>query len=181
MHYTGNGSALINTYLRTGRMTTGLNTLDKVVHLQSAISKLPDFIGTVYRGTVMKWADPSTLVKGEKFRDPAFLSTSKDKSVHKFTASANVTFEITSLTGKDISHLAKKLYKDEAEILFMPNTEFVIDEVEKNEYGQLEVKMTEKKHAINEQFRHCHAFCRVGPRAESLWKGLGRLILKSEF
>ena len=101
--------------------------------IESGLRKLPNFVGTVFRGAKMdqKWIEntkelcPSgRLVRGRE-----------DGEKH------NCRFEINSLTGKNIEKYS--VHPFNFEVLFALNTIFVIVEVVVFENGKLFVRMQE--------------------------------------
>jgi ADP-ribosyltransferase exoenzyme len=138
--YTGNGCSQMNEDLQNGKR---VGKVPGAQNLKAAMASLPNHEGEVYRYIKIDEVNKlENLVVGETFVDKAFLSTSKkDKFANrKFSAEANVEFTIQSRTGKDISEYSK--HKDEAEVLFLPGTPFLITEV-CQVAGRLCVKMSE--------------------------------------
>jgi hypothetical protein len=128
--YTTQAYKYINADLRFGCLS--YSTKKVVRKMISGIQKLEPFDGCVWRGMTSKNVFGCKLEVGETFSDKAFLSASTKKSVATdltFLASGGVVFEIRHHSGKEITSLSNEGEK-ECEVLFLPNTKFVIDGVE---------------------------------------------------
>ena len=102
--------------------------------LEKALGKLLDnYVGTVYRGVNMdeEWIQDikKTFTDNTRarvpFSDPAFLSTST--KLDKSFKDTNCRFIIRSKTGKEIAPYS--VHPFEYEVLFAPNTSFVIHDI----------------------------------------------------
>jgi hypothetical protein len=97
-------------------------------YLRTALSKLPNYVGLVFRGVDM---DNSSLQRYQEdaiITEYSFLSTSQDpKIADQFKK--NVFFTIFSDTGKVIEKVSKRPI--EHEVLFVNNTEFKVLDVTK--------------------------------------------------
>jgi hypothetical protein len=121
--------------------------------IENGLRKLPNFVGTVFRGATMdpKWIQniKQQCSSGRRvncrFSDSAFLSTSwkRDTAFYKDEEGKdyNCRFEIKSLTGKQIEKYS--VHPFEFEVLFAPDTPFIILEVVEFESGKLFIRMEE--------------------------------------
>lgn len=126
--YTGSGYKDINESLRKG--TVSPETQNKVNNINNALSKLPDYIGSVHRGIkipdnienlIKEWG------KGGILNMDSFTSTStSDKVAASF---GGVRMEIKSKSGKDISGISE-FGEGESEILFKTGAKFKISDIE---------------------------------------------------
>lgn len=118
------------------------DTVANVRMITSALNKLPDFNGTVYRGsrTGTRFS-PEQLEKmykvGKTIEEKGFTSTSYEKD-SKFDG--DVQYEIKSRTGKNIENFSN--YPSEKEVLFRPGTQFKVTGFEKTKDGY-KIKMEE--------------------------------------
>ncbi len=93
--------------------------------LNSALNRLPDYKGKVYRGLTLPENIISNLKPGKKWEEKGFVSTTKDI----FTRyPGNVAMVIKSKTGKDISKYEKYNNK---EVLFRSGTNFTVTKKKK--------------------------------------------------
>ena len=114
-------------------------------HIDSALAKLPPWAGhpdnpgnqPLYRGEQFPEAEAKQIRKAGRRKFKSYVSTSrlKDRSLNGFVK-PNTARPIGALwhinrykTGKPIDQLAISNNRREAEVLFRPNTEFVIDSV----------------------------------------------------
>jgi len=104
-------------------------------------TKLKTHVGTVFRGAKLPSSMVEDLQPGATFCDPAFLSTSTERT--SAFGGGGVLFVIESKSGVDVSKVSKN--KKEAEVLFRPSTMFKITAVEKVGVGGFDttVKMEE--------------------------------------
>lgn len=114
--YTGSHYASTNNALRTGKITVAQQ--EHVNQLNAALSRLPDYKGTVYRKTGFKANEQHFYKPGTVVEERAFTSTSSSKGVW----SGELHFEITSATGKLVRSLS--LHPHEDEVLFRSGTKF---------------------------------------------------------
>lgn len=106
--------------------------------------KLPDYKGTVFRGS----NNPDTAKPYRKATEvfwSAFSSTSSDREVAKqFSGDSGVIFHIEVLKAKSIA--AFSAHPAEAEVLLPPNASlFVIQEAHPGADGITEVNLMEKE------------------------------------
>lgn len=106
--------------------------------LSKAIDKLPDYKGVVFHGFIPKKQSINKIHVGDFITNTAFLSTSVSKEFASLYANydedenempeteKSAILVITSDTGKNIAGLAKEDY-DAAEILFQPDTVFLVE------------------------------------------------------
>lgn len=147
---------VINTFVRTGEPTDFStpwiyeSVKGKVDSLRGALNKLPNYRGTVYRGSSIKDSLLEKLNVGDILHEKAFLSTSTNPGfARNFSASA--TNEEVSLSaaqfkidlkssGRAINNYTFK--PDEAEILVKPNTYFQVEAIERHsiEYNFIKLK-----------------------------------------
>lgn len=130
MKYISSKSYTLNEKLRNG---TKLEPEERrlVQNLNNALSKMPKYKGTVYRGITDFGIDDvdefiNSHVPGTKIKYPAFTSTSKDKEI--YGGDMPIQYVIRSKNGADIT----KFNPEEQEILFKTDTEFVIIKVVDN-------------------------------------------------
>jgi len=127
LDYTGPGFAILNKALRSGAVSVDIQQrIDGVVRAMSK-RQMKVYQGTVYRGAKLPSTIQDTLCPDATFSDAAFLSSSSKKA-SAFVSKGRTLFEIKSKTGVDIS--AQSEHKNEAEVLFRPNTMFKIKSVE---------------------------------------------------
>jgi hypothetical protein len=121
----------------------------QVDNINSGLEKLPSFDGTTFRGCGRDVEDYFDLSPGQIFCDHAFLSTTKDIEVTETFGDAEYLFVITcKQKGKYISEY--DCYDGDAteeEVLFPPETRFLITKVE-----ECKIWMTE----IVEEEDHSH-------------------------
>jgi uncharacterized protein YukE len=118
--YSGAAYGRLNAMLRNGdeaAMTGSMKDLSD--NLSSALAKLPDYKGMVYRGTTIDDAAAAKYIPGATVSEPAFTSSS---TTHPFPG--NTQFTIFSSSGKDISGLSS--IPNEDEVLFDKGTKFQV-------------------------------------------------------
>jgi len=91
----------------------------------SGLNQLPQYIGTVYRGTTLPEAVVATYSQGITVTERAFTSSSV---VLLGEFKGNTTFIILSRRGREISKLS--VFPSEGEVLFVPGTRFRVLTVE---------------------------------------------------
>lgn len=125
----------VNKYLRDLRFDKNSTSADqqwKVDYancLTKALDKLPNFIGTVYRG-VARFQHSKQITGNPKVLNwKSFNSTSTNEAtaVDFSDGAGGTVYHIDSLTGKDIAKFSA--YEHEAEILLSPFTYFMVDKV----------------------------------------------------
>ncbi|MEO8854939.1 MAG: ADP-ribosyltransferase domain-containing protein [Ginsengibacter sp.] len=128
--YSNDGFRRTNKLLLASR---GLDFDDFGMLLYSAISKLPDFNGIVYRkvfltsGEIGKYSD--ALKTQNNIIEYPFISTSKFISVAviwegQTNVNPNSLFVIYTRSGKEIELMSK--FTDEKEVVLKPNTQFKV-------------------------------------------------------
>lgn len=127
--------------LLEGAFATRLLDLDPSSHLKPHKSHNGKPAPMLFRGnpSAKRMAERLKLVPGAIFQEPAFLSTSTLRSVaEEFTTQSLIKDGpgliiciSDSFSGMNISNHSNK--KDEDEVLFLPRTKFMIDEVKENE------------------------------------------------
>jgi len=137
----------INSSLRDSNPSPSCN------NVCNALAKLPDYEGVVYRGVVFQQEAAITLQEklyqlqaGDIYSDKGLLSTSRsEKIVDKhFSGAGGVKFVINGLTGKDIGPISEMSHKrDEKEVIFLPETEFVVTKIKKDDYNNLTIYLDE--------------------------------------
>lgn len=127
--YSGDDFLRVNTALRNGD-----SDLPEVSRLDSALEKNTVGTSKLYRG--MSKADAKKLfpdgqiTKGQVVADPAFLSTSKSKSIANMFSIGGVMLEIDSSPsekGLDMSELSSNPH--EQEVLLPRNSEMVVESI----------------------------------------------------
>jgi len=142
--YTSADYKAINPALRTGNIGSLGPYIDAATQ---GLGRLPDYNGSVYRGTSL---DPKYLAPyqvGQTVQESAFTSTSYSTKVatdfQTMTpkpGDVKVLYLIESKHGKKVSEFSK--YPNESEVLFPPNTQFkVVERTDKN--GVIRIKMVE--------------------------------------
>ena len=125
-------------------------------HLISGLRKLPNYNGIVYRGVLIGFrAKKKYLKKGRVISETRFLSTSRDfNGANHLDGPKAIFFVIKSFSGKSIEELSdsyeksddsyiKSLYTNEREVIFLPGTQFIIEEVELQKDGSHRIHMKE--------------------------------------
>ncbi len=109
--------------------------------LDDSLNKLPDFNGTVFRGTKLTSQQISRYTEAFKNKKTItelfFQSTSYDQ---KKAFSGNVQFIINSKTGKKIDYLSA--FRNEKEVILKRNSNYRIVKIKKNE-NEYEIYMDE--------------------------------------
>jgi hypothetical protein len=157
-HYTRHGDfyRILNRQLAQGQLDPFNQAFASL--LRQALDKLPPYVGTVYRGTVLNSTLYEKLYAGKHtVTHQIFTSTSRsDKVAFDFvltydTVTINrvkILFRIQSKNGKLIAPVSEfngtfvgKI--DQEEVLFGYNTSFSIDSITENELGIIYINMTE--------------------------------------
>ncbi|MEZ8233454.1 ADP-ribosyltransferase [Vibrio splendidus] len=148
---------VVNEYMRAGEPEGYLSEMfgrtlkSRVFHMRNVMNKLPNYKGTVYRGSSIKNSLLEKLNIGDILHEKAFLSTSTLPSVAKNFSSAGVyegasaaqfKIELKS-AGRAINAYTFK--PDEAEILAKPNTYYRVEAIEKISPHKNYIKMREVK------------------------------------
>ncbi|MEZ9408517.1 ADP-ribosyltransferase [Vibrio lentus] len=148
---------VVNEYMRAGEPEGYLSEMfgrtlkSRVFHMRNVMNKLPNYKGTVYRGSSIKNALLDKLNAGDILHEKAFLSTSILPSVAKRFSSTNVydglsvaqfKIELKS-AGRAINAYTFK--PDEAEILAKPDTYYRVEAIEKISPNKNYIKMREVK------------------------------------
>ncbi|WP_325892980.1 ADP-ribosyltransferase [Grimontia sp. NTOU-MAR1] len=148
---------VVNEYMRAGEpneflmpgYAEALKT--RVSHMRSVMNKLPNFKGTVYRGSSIKNSLLEKLNVGDILHEKAFLSTSTIPSVAKNFSATGVYQNLSAAqfkidlksSGRAINAYTFKAY--EAEILAKPNTYFRVEAIERISAEQNYIKLREIK------------------------------------
>lgn len=136
-HYTSEGYH-VNEALRA-RDALGLREYAPFIAAAKAgLNKLPEYAGTVYRGTWLKEELLATYRVGEVVVEPAFTSASA--STYS-SYSGNAQFFINSRHGRDVSHVAWS--QNEREVIFPPGTKFKVAYVKRGMSGMTKIFMSE--------------------------------------
>lgn len=114
--YTGSYYGSTNRALRAGVMDEAIWT--HVNSLNAALDKMPNHVGTVYRKADLSAEVASLYRPGMIVEERAFTSSSKNSGEW----GGNHRYEISSLTGKDVSRMA--IHPSEQEVLFRSGTRF---------------------------------------------------------
>lgn len=118
----------LNDALRNGDTLTAKQA-QLVRDLDTALAKLPDYEGTVYRSVSTGMIDDPAAFLAQHRKDEAILFsayTSTGKTV--YDPSMEIQYVITSKHGKDISSINIK----EQEVLFQRNARLFVDRVDGN-------------------------------------------------
>lgn len=120
LDYTNEDYKYINPALRSGEVSDEMRA--KIAVLETALAKLFDHDGIVYRGISL----PPEIVKsyrpGYVVTEAAFTSTASDRDG---TMPGNVEFRILSQTGKKIPDWNSE-HREEQEVLFLPGSRFEV-------------------------------------------------------
>ena len=136
-----NGSYVeVNEAMRSGSWTEQQHVYAKM--LNTAISRMPKYKGTLYRGAGLPLEVQKMYKVGKIVEERAFTSTST-KSGHSQTEKGNTRYVITAKgqRGADIKKLSH--HKDEGEILFQARTFFKVNKVEGTPGSAMTVHMEE--------------------------------------
>lgn len=141
--YTGYEYGMINSALRRGDVNNRERIRLQVEDITNLLDKLPSFNGAVFRRE-MSYKDSiedhiNDFIKGEIVDFKAFLSTSEKDNLTKF--GNELIFEIKSKNGKQIKNYSDN--PDEEEVLFKPNSIFIVENVKQIKYknGMLKGKL----------------------------------------
>ena len=150
--YTDVGFININQYLGTGKVFKNQRLRQVkagIKCLKNALSDLPNYEGKTYRGDTIKIKnldDFKNNLDNNYLEFKSFLSTTRDSNQAQIFGSLTreneypVIYSITSKKGKFIADYSD--FKEEEEVLFMPNTRFnVLDWTDFN--GRLVVDLIE--------------------------------------
>ena len=109
--------------------------------INSALKKLPDFCGIVWRGSTNALV-AQKYRKGTVVTWSAFSSTSTNEhTAKKFAGKNGLLFRIEAVSAKDIS-----LCQEEAEVIFPPNSVlFVVQDARRMPDGFLQVDLVQKR------------------------------------
>jgi hypothetical protein len=117
--YTGSYFRSVNRALR-GKETMTATLQEHVNQLNAALSKLPDYAGTVYRKTDLDATASAKYQPGYVVEESAFTSSSRSQGVW----GGSYYFEVKSETGKSIRTFSQN--PDENEVLFRSGTKFKV-------------------------------------------------------
>eukprot|EP00977_Amphora_coffeiformis_P013536 scaffold3576_cov170-Amphora_coffeaeformis.AAC.18 len=121
---------------------------DKVSLMVELLEELDSYKGTVLRGVNLpqcKIDELKELGPGEIYSDPAFLSTTMNGNMGKFEARSCHFFITAKKKGKALCQVTI-LRRDEGEVLFPPNTKFLVTRIEEfpdNRHGRFVIHMEE--------------------------------------
>ncbi|MHB8717494.1 MAG: ADP-ribosyltransferase [Candidatus Dormibacteria bacterium] len=130
----------LNNALRTGDQAALRQYQSYIQNAQDGLSQLPDYQGTVYRGTDLTDAALQKFIDAQQsgiaYEDPAFVHATADASrQYGGGFNNNVNFVIDSTTGKLVEPVSQ--WPGEQEVMFQPGTKFnVLDVVQRgpNDY-----------------------------------------------
>lgn len=127
--YTGDHYGQWNSRLRDGYYSSDYGLQALVEAANEGLSKLPIYRGTVMRGIGTYNLDRLFTVyrEGVVVQEQAFVSTGKSRG---FTG--NVTFQIQSKTGRDVSGLSQHPGEVGGEVLFGPGARFKVTRTERH-------------------------------------------------
>jgi ADP-ribosyltransferase exoenzyme len=139
--YTGPGHEDLNDALRSNAVDASQKA--RIEAFSNALQKLPTYQGAVIRGTDLPPEIVDRYRRDEIITEDAFLSATTDPAVARSpTFAGNVEFQITSKTGRDISHVS--LFPNEKEIVFPAGTRFlIIDKVMDSVTSKTVIRMME--------------------------------------
>jgi hypothetical protein len=156
-HYTRHGDfyRILNRQIAQGKLDQFNQAFASL--LRQALDKLPPYVGTVYRGTVLEQTDCELwYVEGKVVTHHIFTSTSLSKYVAGvFIASATplnsqvaALLIIQSKNGKYISPVSEfnGIFAggyDQEEVLFVNDTDFMVEAITTVEQGFVHVNLTE--------------------------------------
>jgi len=130
--YSNDGFESLNENLRK---TNGKNDSEFGKLLNSALSKLENYIGLVFRGVNLTENEINKYIAANKddniLIEPTFISTSKSRLI-AMEYRGNTLFRIFSKRGKEIEKIAKfgaHNPQNEREVLFKPNSGFKVLEI----------------------------------------------------
>jgi hypothetical protein len=128
--YTNDGYESLNEYLR---VHNGQNTNQLGIFLETALRKLPDYLGVVFRGVHLSRHEinryQNAQLTNSQICEISFLSASISFTIANSVPGINCLFVLNSKKGKAIEKIAKfRLYNppNEQEVLFLCSTEFRI-------------------------------------------------------
>ena len=128
--YTGPGYCPLNNALRSGSPTKEESSRIQAVCKALTKRTMRAYKGMAHRGcSGLPQHLQDGLLAGATFSDPAFLSASSKVDQCYAKDNGCFLFNIQSKSAVDVSQLSK--YKDEAEVLFRPNTLFRIVSVDR--------------------------------------------------
>ena len=112
--------------------------------INSALKKLPDFCGIVWRGSTNAFV-AQKYQKGTVVTWSAFSSTSTNEhTAKKFAGKDGLLFRIEAVSAKDISLFS--VFPEESEVIFPPNSElFVVQDARRMPDGFLQVDLVQKR------------------------------------
>ncbi|PKF80070.1 hypothetical protein CW749_10305 [Vibrio sp. vnigr-6D03] len=148
---------IVNEYMRAGEPKEfliagyGEALKTRVSQMRSAMNKLPNFKGTVYRGSSIKNSLLERLNIGDILHQKAFLSTSTIPSMARNHSAAGAYQDLSAAqfkielksSGRAINAYTFKAY--EAEILAKPNTYFRVEAIERISARKNYIKLREIK------------------------------------
>ncbi len=144
--YTSDGYLEVNRKLRRNQ---GRNTSNFGKLLEQGLQQLPNYAALVYRKVQLTKRQQNVyrnaLHNNSFVKERAFLSTSKFKRIAELFP-GNTLFIINCKTGKDVEKIAKFGFGDrynEYEVLFEPNRQFEVLEVNESVKNLLIITMEE--------------------------------------
>lgn len=160
---------VMNEFVRAGEPTDFLvpwmyeAVKKKVGNLRKALNKLPNYKGTVYRGSSIKNDLLNKIKVGDIVHEKAFLSTSTNSNVARNFSAAGVYQDVSAAqfkidlksSGRAINNYTFKA--QEAEVLVKPDTYFQVQAIERQSAEKNFIKLKEVKNPA----RHLQADPRV--------------------
>jgi len=102
-----------------------------IYYFQSALSKLPNFTGSVYRGVPFSPNVIQNYTLNRRIHWSAFSSASNDINIAKgFATEGGIILEIKILNGRVLGDYS--FYPTESEIVLSPNTTFIVSDIHDN-------------------------------------------------
>lgn len=109
--------------------------------IDTGLSKLPNYIGTVYRGVKLPSDELAKYVTGATVTDYAYISTNKDGFHPKYISDGETLFIMESKTGKDITDFPNGAYENE--VLFKHDTRFRVEGRSRDGEGRTVIRLLE--------------------------------------
>ena len=134
-NYTDLGYQKLNKQLRNPPPDSRIKA--KQALLDSALSKLPDHKGEVFRGVDKKM----NFEVGAVVKDGGFSSSSPNKDIATINFSGGTLFKIKSKTGKNITDMSR--FRSESEVLFKSGTGFKVTGKSEDKSGRIVYEMEE--------------------------------------
>jgi ADP-ribosyltransferase exoenzyme len=123
--YTSSDYAILNKALRSGDPAELARLNAYIRSVESGLSQLPSYQGTVFRGTNLSSEIASKYQPGRTITEDFFFSTAAEPGS---AFPGNTQYTVSSTHGRRIDFFSE--YPHEKEVLFPPNTNFKVHNVE---------------------------------------------------